>query len=291
MNKKQKIALSIMAITILLTLLFPPFHVVSKGTTINMGYGFILDPPKRGYINASVNSIMLLVQWVGILALGSLSFFLLKGNDEPYEKKKSSDLIQETSTDEIPFDSEQIEDQSKKFMGGVLHPWRRFWARTVDLIFLGLGIVFILTVIFSVLFPVNAEKLLKVYENPILAGLIIYFLWVPVEAAFLALTGTTPSKWIFGIRILKNTGGKLSYSEALKRTLSVWVQGEGMGIPIATLFTRLFAYRRLTKTGTTLWDTYAGSIVTHKKWGVIRGFACFIYVVVAMMFVSVLNSM
>ena len=151
--------------------------------------------------------------------------------------------------------------------------------------------MFILTVIFSVLFPVNAEKLLKVYENPILAGLIIYFLWVPVEAAFLALTGTTPSKWIFGIRILKNTGGKLSYSEALKRTLSVWVQGEGMGIPIATLFTRLFAYRRLTKTGTTLWDTYAGSIVTHKKWGVIRGFACFIYVVVAMMFVSVLNSM
>jgi hypothetical protein len=47
----------------------------------------------------------------------------------------------------------------------------------------------------------------------------------------------------------------LSFSEALNRSFLVFVQGVGLGIPFVALFTQLFAYRRLTKTGTTLWDT------------------------------------
>src|SRR3546814_12019146 len=56
--------------------------------------------------------------------------------------------------------------------------------------------------------------------------------------------------------------------------LPIFVQGVGFGIPFVALFTQLFAYRRLTKTGTTLWDTSAGAVVLHKKWGVVRALVC-----------------
>lgn len=203
---------------------------------------------------------------------------------------KNQILTTKISEAEVHPQQEKLEDQSKKFLGGAYHPWRRFWARSVDLIFLGLGLLFVFSIVFGALFPQDAEKYVKVLKNPIFAGIIIYILWIPVEAAFLSLTGTTPTKWLFGIRVLKKTGAKLSYSEALRRTLLVFIQGEGFGIPIATLFTRLFSYRRLTTTGTTRWDTSIGSSVTHTEWGVIRGFACFICVVAALLFVIVLRS-
>jgi hypothetical protein len=80
MNRNQKIAVTVGAMVVLLMLVFPPFHVQFRGTTFNMGYGFILDPPKRGYITASVNAEMLLVQWVGTLVLTVLAVFLLKSS-------------------------------------------------------------------------------------------------------------------------------------------------------------------------------------------------------------------
>jgi hypothetical protein len=60
-------------------LVYPPFHVVTdKGVEDNMGYGLIFDPPKRGYIGATVNVLMLLIQWLGVLIAGGLAFFLNK---------------------------------------------------------------------------------------------------------------------------------------------------------------------------------------------------------------------
>ena len=52
-----------------------------------MGYGFILNPEFYSTgIGATVNSGMLLVQWVGVLILGGLAFFLLKGKVKHYQK-------------------------------------------------------------------------------------------------------------------------------------------------------------------------------------------------------------
>lgn len=182
-------------------------------------------------------------------------------------------------------------EHSKAFPGGIHHPWRRFFARTVDL--LTIGMLILLTVAFCVgyLFPQNVVGFVKALENPITAGIIIYLLWLPVEAAFLAMTGTTPAKWVFGISVVSNNGGKLSYATAFKRAFQVWIQGEGLGIPLVALVTRIFAYKRLTKTGTTLWDTSVGSVVTHKKWGVIRATASVVVVLVALMIMGVLNSL
>ena len=59
---------------------------------------------------------------------------------------------------------------------------------------------------------------------------------------------------------------------------------------IVALFTQLFAYRRLTKTGTTLWDTSTTAVVLHKKWGVFRALACTAAVFAVLILISALNA-
>lgn len=158
------------------------------------------------------------------------------------------------------------------------HPWRRFFARTVDLFFfvlLGVGLISI--------FPSQAESIVGAISNPIIASVVVYFLWIPIEAAFLAKIGATPAKWIFGIRVSKSDGRNLSYSDALKRTLFACIYGDGFGIPIFALFTRAFAYGKLNKTGTTKWDTVAGSVVEHSEWGLGRAIGATMVVAVVML--------
>lgn len=105
---------------------------------------------------------------------------------------------------------------------------------------------------FSAVMPEQAAGFAKAIENPIIAGIVLYLIWVPAEAVLISLFGTTPAKWLFGIRVAHPSGDLLPFSEALNRSFLVFVQGVGFGIPLVALFTQLFAYRRLTKTGTTL---------------------------------------
>ena len=183
-------------------------------------------------------------------------------------------------------ENEKIKENKKN------HPWRRFFARTVDVAFIG-SILFLLFIyIVSPLIPYSILiSVLPLLENPVTSGIIIYLLWVPVEAIFLSMVGSTPAKWIFGIGIFNEDGSKLSYSNALKRTLHVFFQGEGLGIPIAIIVTRIISYLKLEKTGTTAWDTSVGSVVNHKKWGFLRATASVLVVLLTLILIGVLNSL
>jgi len=181
-------------------------------------------------------------------------------------------------------------DQSKTFLGGQLHPWRRLFARTIDICTAGLVLFLLLIFAISAAMPEQAVGFAKAIENPIIAGVALYLVWLPVESLFLSLFGTTPAKWLFGIRVAHPGGDLLSYSDALNRSFLVFVQGVGFGIPLVALFTQLFAYRRLTKTGTTLWDTSANAVVLHKKWGVFRALVCTVAVFVVLILMSALNA-
>ncbi len=135
-------------------------------------------------------------------------------------------------------DKKSSKDESKTFLGGVHHPWRRFFARTVDIMSIGNLIFLLFSFSIGYLFPQNIDGFVKFIENPIGAAIVLYLLWLPFEALFLSLGGTTPAKWIFGIRVTSKTGENLSYAHALKRAFFVFVQGEGFGIPLVPLFTR-----------------------------------------------------
>ncbi|MDR0588623.1 MAG: RDD family protein [Burkholderiales bacterium] len=180
-------------------------------------------------------------------------------------------------------------DQSRSFWGGHYHPWRRYWARTVDLLTAGLLLFFVLVVIVSfvlgLLMPEKMTVILEIIEEDgssfqsmttLFGGILLGLLWIPVEAAFLSWLGFTPAKWLFGIKVTQPNGELLSFSRALRRSFYVYFAGLGLMLPLVSLITQLLSYRKLTKTGTTFWDKSCDTIVHHQKWGALRTILCFV---------------
>jgi len=195
-----------------------------------------------------------------------------------------------TASGDYAQQSNSAVNQSKTLLWGKHHPWRRFFARTVDICTAGFVLFLLLIFALSATTPEQVAGFAKAMENPIIASVVLYLVWVPAEAVFLSLFGTTPAKWLFGISIAHPGGDLLSFSESLNRSFLVFVQGVGLGIPFIALFTQLFAYRHLTKTGTTLWDTSANALVRHKKWGVLRALICTAAVFGVLILMSALNA-
>lgn len=135
-----------------------------------------------------------------------------------------------TSSDFVQKSTSPI-DQSKTFLGGQHHPWRRLSARTVDICTAGFVLFLLLIFAFSATMPEQAAGFAKAIENPIIASVVLYLIWLPAEAALLSRFGTTPAKWLFGIRVAHPGGDLLNFSEALNRSFLVFVQGVGLGIP------------------------------------------------------------
>ena len=54
------------------------------------------------------------------------------------------------------------------------------------------------------------------------------------------------------------------------KTMLGWVLALGMGIPIVTLVTNVTAYKRLSESGATSWDSDGGFTVNHRKIGIWR---------------------
>lgn len=75
MNKKQKIILIVVAVVIVAMLLFPPMQFQYEGNIRGVGYHFILD--SGAY---TVNTILLLTQWIGVLVIGAIAYFIAKEN-------------------------------------------------------------------------------------------------------------------------------------------------------------------------------------------------------------------
>lgn len=142
--------------------------------------------------------------------------------------------------------------------GPQVRPWIRFWARTMDVTLFG-GLIGLLA---GIVYP----PLL----NSKFFGWIANFLYVFVEPIMLSIWGTTPGKALLRIRLSKSSEEKLTYAEALDRSINVWVRGLGMGIPLVSIFTLTIAYRRLKRDGITAWDREGGFAVTHQEIGLPR---------------------
>jgi RDD family len=168
------------------------------------------------------------------------------------------------------------------------YPWRRYFARTLDSLWFVPLSGFVLGAGFTLLLSKEEAELF--FDIPdLVLGLILFALWLPIEALFISGTGTTPAKWLFGIHVEGGDGRRLRFGAAAERTVRVWFQGLGAGIPIVSLITLLFAYKRLNSTGTTLWDTAVGSRVRHSDWTAIRALLCIVLILLFSGFVVALG--
>lgn len=103
-------------------------------------------------------------------------------------------------------------------------PWRRFWARDLDMMVCGFLV--------GIVFPGERSQAMTL--------LLTLLTLVLLEPLCLQLFATTPGKAIFGIRVTDADGGRLSYSAAIQRTCCVLWEGECMRIPLVSMY---FHYR------------------------------------------------
>jgi len=266
--------------------------------TTNMGYGFILDPPKRASLYATVNIGILLVEWAAVLLLGGVVFIFLKESDSSI-KNKSNDtrtspsqgntktsVVGQTETARSEIASNNInsiekdpwlraelvssDGNTKNFDYLEARPWDRLWARSIDYA--------LFLIAFNILFIVlSIEGIPLAFSQNLFIEILIWFvisdtLLVFYEAIWLCSVTTTPGKALFGINVLTKDGGRLSFRQAIRRTFSVLASGFAFLIffPIIPAFTMWGSYKEIKNTGQASWDKKEGYQVVHKPINTIR---------------------
>ena len=120
----------------------------------------------------------------------------------------------------------------------------RFLARCIDLIVFALMLGY-----------VGAYQL---FPHTVVGRLTYVFaatlVWAFVEANLLSSLGTTPGKWLLGIRVITYQGNRLSLLEAFRRSIGLWWHGLGAGIVPVMLVTMIICCFRMMKHRPMTWD-------------------------------------
>ena len=120
-------------------------------------------------------------------------------------------------------------------------PWRRFFARSLDL---GL-LATLLNLCLSFFSPMKASNssfawmLLETY----LSWLFLFLL----EPLFLSKWGKTPGKWLFGLSVHQKDGSLLTRSQAFERLVKIFHVGEGYAIPFTACIAIINATKSIPK--------------------------------------------
>lgn len=101
------------------------------------------------------------------------------------------------------------------------HPWRRWWARTLDSGLIG---VWMLAV-----FPGALEGGGKLFQMRFLA--LSLFAQILLEPLLLWAVGGTPGKLLLGIRVTSRNGERLTFRRAVSRTFGVLTYGQAFCVP------------------------------------------------------------
>ncbi len=122
--------------------------------------------------------------------------------------------------------SEQtVQELEKDVLPRVTAPWKRFFARFLDMSIYSL----IITVIFSLGLNLNLSN--SSGWNIVDVILTLIMMWI-IEPILLCVFGTTLGKWVLGLYVIDDDGNKLSYRSATERTSAVCWHGIGFCIPI-----------------------------------------------------------
>lgn len=152
----------------------------------------------------------------------------------------------------------------------VAYPWRRFFARWLDL------------TLYSVLW--SSFGLLVLRFNPpdsLLINLLSiyrdYVTMLVVEPLLLSTWGYTPGKWIFGLQVRDPYGKKLRWTAAMTRTWLVFGKGCGYGIPFYGLYRYYKSYRACADCETLPWEEECGYAIKDTRarrcWGFVGAMA------------------
>ena len=148
------------------------------------------------------------------------------------------------------------------------HPWNRLGARLFDYALWGLIVVAALTEL-QVIGILSADAAYWL-AHPLLAPIAITASWIPVEALLIAMTQTTPGKWLFGVFLQFSISDayavhdrRTRFARAAARGFRVWWRGVGCGFPLLAPITIAVAYEKVAQDQETPWDSAEDCLVTH----------------------------
>jgi len=130
---------------------------------------------------------------------------------------------------------------------------RRFWARWLDLcLFAGVW--------WMVLWAIGRDIEATLYNPWII--LFQYVPWFVLETVLLHRFGTTPGKWLLGLKVVNNDGSLLSLADATRRSARVLCIGIGFGWGVLAMICQIMAFFTAKRLGRPLWDQSGGHRVT-----------------------------
>lgn len=157
----------------------------------------------------------------------------------------------ETKTDFFNIDSDKLPQ--------VFYPWRRFFARHLDIMIYAV----VWSVILSLLLKVNILN--RSIPEKYLDSFITLLLMLFIEPLLLCMFGTTIGKLILGLHIANSDGVRLSYEEALERTWNVIGLGMGYGIPIYNIIRYYKSFIKCSDNEIQPWDEEISYTVKDTK--------------------------
>ncbi|MCJ7615369.1 MAG: tetratricopeptide repeat protein [Desulfobacterales bacterium] len=176
----------------------------------------------------------------------ALSFLSSEGESLPSEGESEKTTSQ--------FYSNQ-ETSGETSAASQIRPWVRCLARSIDYLLFGFFLI-----------SINVNRTLSKFDIPIIIfPALLIFIWIFVEAGFLSIFGTTPGKWLLRTRVVNIFQHKPDFLSALRRSLSVWCNGMGVGIPFITPITMVISYYKLRRERHAVWDLDGGFFVKHSK--------------------------
>lgn len=178
-----------------------------------------------------------------------------------------------------------------------IHPWRRYFARMLDIIVNGtlfslLVIVPFYRIVHSV--PSIAEFFDWLDPHSVYGGNVFLsrlFSTVLSAAAailpnafLLGYTGLTLGKWLLGVKLLDESGRPIGFKQAFLRECRILCDGIGFGIPLISLFTISKSYEKLKQKKALSWDE-PQHVMLYRSNGVFQyalatvGVALYIYLI------------
>ena len=133
----------------------------------------------------------------------------------------------------------------------------RFFSRSID------GIIFALMLEYIGVY--------RIFHHTVVGRIVYVFLltlvWAFVEANILSSIGTTPGKWLFGVRVVTRQGKRPALLDAFKRSIGVWRVGLGAGLVPLMPFTMGLCWIRSMKQLPMKWDMTGGFFVIREPRG------------------------
>ncbi|TAG10281.1 MAG: RDD family protein [Verrucomicrobia bacterium] len=127
--------------------------------------------------------------------------------------------------------------------------WIRFWARWFDMILYA-------TVMWGIL-SLSGRDLADLMMN-LWFTLFMYVPWFLIESYLIYQFGTTPGKWLLGLRVENMDGSPIPFANSAYRAARVFFTGIGMGWQLLSIFCQALSWFTVRKIGKSMWDVVGG---------------------------------